>query len=196
MSGMEKISETVLEKVKEEAGQIIKQANEAALKEINKAEKQAGAKYDAEKQKVFDEAEREAARILAKAQIEARQKIAQAKAEVIDQITASVEDRLNKVTDTQVSLANLIKEAVDGLNTDKAIIYVSAKDKSNAEKALKEDKALAGKVKVIKESKFNGGVIAESVDGMLRVDNTYATRLKMLLPQIMPEIEKTLFSDK
>lgn len=195
MSGMEKISETVLEKVKEEAGQIIKQANEAALKEINKAEKQAGVKYDAEKQKVFDEAEREAARILAKAQIEARQKIAKAKVEIIDQITARVEDKLDKVTDTQASLAGLIREAVDGLDTDKAVVYVSARDVSNAKKALKEDKTLAAKVTEIKEGKFNGGAIAESVDGMIRVDNTYATRLKMLLPQIMPEIEKTLFSD-
>lgn len=195
MSGMEKISETVLEKVKEEAQQIIKQANEAALKEINKAEKQAKTKYDEEKQKVFDEAEREAARILAKAQIEARQKIARAKAEIIDQITARAEEKLNNVTDTQASLASLIKEAVEGLDTDKAVVYVSAKDVDSTKKMLQEDKALAGKVAEVKEGKFNGGAIAESMDGMIKVDNTYATRLKMLMPQIMPEIEKTLFSD-
>ena len=195
MSGMEKISETILEKVKEEAQEIIKQANKVASKEIERVEKQVKEKYSEEKQKVFDEAEREAARITAKAQIEARQKIAQAKAEIIAQITARVEEQLDKATDTQVSLANLMKEAVDGLNTDKAIVYVAAGDMSNAKKALQEDKALAGKVVEIKEAGFKGGVIAETVDGMVRVDNTYATRLKMLLPQIMPEIEKTLFSD-
>jgi vacuolar-type H+-ATPase subunit E/Vma4 len=195
MTGMEKISETVLEKVKEEAQEIIKQANKVASKEIDRAEKQVKEKYSEEKQKVFDEAEREAARILAKAQIEARQKIAQAKAEIIDKITARVEERLNEATDTQASLASLMREAIEGLNTDKAIVYVSADDVSKAKKALQEDKALAGKVMEIKEAGFKGGVIAETVDGMVKVDNTYATRLKMLLPQIMPEIQKTLFSD-
>ena len=195
MSGMEKISENILEKVKEEAQEIIRQANKVASKEIERVEKQIKEKYNEEKQKVFDEAEREAARIVAKAQIEARQKIAQAKAEIINEITTRVEDRLNKATNTQASLASLISEAIDGLNTNRAIVYVSAKDVSNTKKALQEDKVLAGKVVEIKEGGFNGGVIAESVDGMIRVDNTYATRLKMLLPQIMPEIEKTLFSN-
>lgn len=196
MSGMEKITETILEKVEEEARQIIEKANEEALKEVQKAEKQAKSKYNEEKQKVVGDAEREAARIQAQSQIEARQKLAVAKAEIIDKVTANVKDGLKKVVDRQKSLTTLIKEAVDGLDVDKAIIYVSADDISIAKKAVKEDKALAGRISEIKEGKFNGGAIAETPDGMLRVDNTYDTRLKMLLPRIMPEIEKTLFSDK
>lgn len=195
MSGMEKISETILEKVQAEAKQIVEKANEEALKEIQKAEKQAKAKYDEEKQKVVGNAEREAARILAQSQIEARQKLAVAKAEIIEKVTAGVKDSLEKVSDRQSSLANLIREAVDGLDVDKAVVYVSADDISIAKTAVKADKALSNRIAEIKEGKFNGGAIAETPDGMIRVDNTYATRLKMLLPRIMPEIEKTLFSD-
>jgi vacuolar-type H+-ATPase subunit E/Vma4 len=195
MSGMEKISETILEKVQDEARQIIEKANEEALKEVQKAEKQAKAKYDEEKQKVVGDAEREAARILAHSQIEARQKLAIAKAEIIEKVTASVKDSLEKVTDKQSSLLNLIREAVDGLDVEKAVIYVSAEDMSIAKSAVKSDKALKDRVAEIKEGKFKGGAIAETPDGMIRVDNTYATRLKMLLPKIMPEIEKTLFSN-
>jgi vacuolar-type H+-ATPase subunit E/Vma4 len=196
MNGMEKISETILEKVQEEARQIIEKANKEALKEIQKAEKQAKAKYDEEKQKVVGDAEREAARILAQAQIEARQKLAMAKAEIIEKVTARVKDSLEKVADRQSSLVNLIREAVEGLDVDKAVVYVSANEVSIAKSAVKADKALAAKIVEIKEGKFNGGAIAETQDGMIRVDNTYATRLKMLLPRIMPEIERTLFSDK
>lgn len=196
MSGMEKISETILEKVRKEAQQIIEKANEEALKEIQKAEKQAKAKYDEEKQKVVGEAEREAARILAQSQIKARQKLAMAKAEIIEKVTAAVKGSLEKVSDRQNSLVNLIREAVDGLNVDKAVVYVSANDISIAKSAVKADKALANKIAEIKEGKFNGGTIAETPDGMIRVDNTYATRLKMLLPRIIPEIQRTLFSDK
>jgi vacuolar-type H+-ATPase subunit E/Vma4 len=38
-----------------------------------------------------------------------------------------------------------------------------------------------------------GGVIAESLDGKIRLDNTYSTRLEMLRPQILAEIGKELF---
>jgi vacuolar-type H+-ATPase subunit E/Vma4 len=196
MSGMEKISETILEKVQEDSLQIIEKANDEALKEIQKAEKQAKAKYDDEKQKAVLDAEREAARILAQSQIEARQKVAVAKAEIIEKVTATVKGNLEKVTDRQISLLNLIREAVGGLDVDKAIVYVSAHDISVAKNAVKADTALASKISEIREGKFTGGAIAETPDGMIRVDNTYATRLKMLLPKIMPEIGKTLFSDK
>ncbi len=40
---------------------------------------------------------------------------------------------------------------------------------------------------------FLGGVIAENIDGKLRIDNTYETRLEMLLPKLLPEISKVLF---
>jgi vacuolar-type H+-ATPase subunit E/Vma4 len=196
MSGMEKITETILAKVEEEARQIIENANKEALKEVQKAEKQAKTKYDEEKQKVVGDAEREAARVLAQSQIEARQKLAMAKAEIIEKVTANVKDSLEKVADRQQSLAALIKEALDGLDVDKAVVYVSAEDISVAKKVVKAEKTLADRISEIKEGKFNGGAIAETLDGMIRVDNTYDTRLKMLLPRIMPEIEKTLFSDK
>jgi vacuolar-type H+-ATPase subunit E/Vma4 len=38
-----------------------------------------------------------------------------------------------------------------------------------------------------------GGVIAEDVEGKLRIDNTYETRLGTLLPKLLPEISKKLF---
>jgi vacuolar-type H+-ATPase subunit E/Vma4 len=38
-----------------------------------------------------------------------------------------------------------------------------------------------------------GGVIAEDVEGKLRIDNTYETRLEMLLPKLLPKISKELF---
>jgi len=45
----------------------------------------------------------------------------------------------------------------------------------------------------VKEDNFTGGVIAETLDGTLRMDNIYETRLEMLLPQLLPEISKELF---
>ena len=40
-----------------------------------------------------------------------------------------------------------------------------------------------------------GGVICESVDGKVSVDNTYDTRLQMLIPRILPQVGKVLFGE-
>ena len=46
----------------------------------------------------------------------------------------------------------------------------------------------------IKELDMSGGVIAEGIDGKLRIDNSYGTRLDMLLVQILPAMDSELFS--
>jgi vacuolar-type H+-ATPase subunit H len=46
MKGMEKISEAILDKVKMEAQQIVKEAEEKALQGIEKAEKEIEAKFE------------------------------------------------------------------------------------------------------------------------------------------------------
>ena len=38
-----------------------------------------------------------------------------------------------------------------------------------------------------------GGVLVENEGNTVCVDNTYTTRLEMLLPRILPEISKKLF---
>jgi vacuolar-type H+-ATPase subunit E/Vma4 len=60
-------------------------------------------------------------------------------------------------------------------------------------KFLEADKELAGKIVEIREYNCLGGVIAEDVEGKLRIDNTYETRLEMLLPQLLPKISEELF---
>lgn len=193
MQGMEKISQAILDKVKVDAQQIIKEAEEKALLEMEKAEKQVEGKFEEEKRKAIEEAEGEATRILAQASIKARQELSRTKAEIIDNIISRVKTTLLSTSSDKSSLLSLIKEVIDGLGVDKARIYVSPKDISTVPEFLKGDKELASRIMEIKESDCTGGVIAESIDGKIRLDNTYDTRLEMLLPQILPQIGKELF---
>jgi len=195
MAGMEKISEAILDKVKNEATQIIKAAEEKAWQEIEKAEKQKEIKFEEEKQKTLEEAEQEAARILAQASIKARQELSRAKAEVIDEIVSKVKTTLLELSSDEGSLLNLIKEAIAALGADQVRLYVSPKDMGTVQKLIKGDPGLAGKIMEIKESDCSGGVIAESADGKTSIDNTCDTRLEMLLPQILPEIGQELFEE-
>ncbi len=192
-SKMEKISEAVVAKVKLDAQNIIREAEEKAQEEIEKAKKQREVRFEEEKGRMLGEAEEEAARILAQASIKARQQLSSAKADTIAKIIDGVRKELSRISSDESYFLNLTREAMEGLSVDKARIYVSPKDVSAVRKFLEADKELAGKVLEVKESNCLGGVIAEDAEGKLRIDNTYETRLEMLLPKLLPEINKELF---
>jgi len=190
---MQKINEAVINKVRVEAQDIIKEAEERAREEIERAKKQRELKLQEQKRKMLEEAEEEASRVVSQAIIKARQKLASVKNDVLNEVIDSVRSTLSKSSSEKEALLNLIKEAVDGLGTDKARIYVAAKNVNLVRKFLEGDKKLAGRIIEVKEGDFLGGVIAESIDGKFRIDNAYETRLEMLLPKLLPEVSKDLF---
>jgi len=190
---MEKISEAVVSKVKLDAQSITKEAEEKAQEEIEKAKKQREVRSEQERARMLGAAEEEAARILAQASIKARQQLSSAKADVIAKIIDGARKELSQISSDESYLLNLVREAMEGLGADKARIYVSPKDVSAVKKYLGADKELSGKILEVKESNCLGGVIAEDVEGKLRIDNTYETRLEMLLPKLLPKISEELF---
>ena len=190
---MEKISEAVVSKVKLDAQNIIREADEKAQEEIGKAKRQREVRFEEERDRMLGEAEEEVARILAQASIKARQQLSSAKADTIAKIIDGARRELSRISSDESYFLNLIREAMEGLGVDKGRIYVSPKDVSTVKKFLEADKELSGKILEVRESNCLGGVIAEDVEGKLRIDNTYETRLEMLLPKVLPKISKELF---
>ena len=190
---MEKISEAVVSKVKLDAQNIIREAEEKAQEELEKAKRQREVRFEEVGDRMVGEAEEEAARILAQASIKARQQLSSTKADTIAKIIDGARKELSRIAIDESYFLNLIKEAVGGLGVDKARIYVSPKDVSTVKKLLEADKEFSGKIVEVRESNCLGGVIAENVEGKLRIDNTYEIRLEMLLPKLLPEISKELF---
>jgi V/A-type H+-transporting ATPase subunit E len=190
---MERISEAVVSKVTLDAQAITNEAEEKAREEIERAKKQRDAKFEQERARVLAEAEQEAARILAQASIKARQLISSAKAEAVAKITDGARKELSGTSTNESNLMSLVREAVGGLGTDKARIYLSPKDVSTAKEALQADKELSAKILEVREIDCLGGVIAEDAEGKLRIDNTYETRLEMALPKLLPKISEDLF---
>jgi len=190
---MEKISEAVVGKVKLDAQKIIKEAEEKAQEEIEKAKRQREVRFEEERGRMLGGAKEEVARILAQTSIKARQQLSSAKADVIAKIIDEARKELSQISSDETHFLNLVREAMEGLGVDKGRIYVSPKDVSTVKKFLEADKELSGKILEVRESNCLGGVIAEDVEGKLRIDNTYETRLEMLLPKLLPKISKELF---
>jgi len=191
--GMDKIRDAIISKVEAEAGDIAVEAKEKGQEEIEKAKRQRELRFDEERRRLLGEAEEEAARILAQASIQARQQLSSAKADAIARAVHEARQELSRSSSDQTALLRLIREAVAGLSADKARIYVSPTDVGTVRRFLETDEELSRTIVEIRESNFLGGAIAEDIEGKFRIDNTYETRLEMLLPRLLPEINEKLF---
>ncbi len=191
--GMDKIKEAIISKVRMEAEDITREAKEKAEEEIERARRQREARFAEERGRILTDVEAEAARTLAQASIKARQKLSSTKADIIAEIVDRARRELSRVSSDESHTLNLVREATEGLAAAKGRIYVSPKDVGTVRKLLEAHKDLSDRIVEVRESNCLGGVIAEDVEGKLRIDNTYETRLEMLLPRLLPEISKKLF---
>jgi len=191
--GMDKIKDAIISKVRMEAEDITREAKEKAQEEIEKAKRQREARFDEERGRILTDVEAEAARTLAQASIKARQKLSSTKADIIAEIVDRARRELSRVSSDDSHILNLVREAMEALAAAKGKIYVSPKDVGTVKKLLEAHRDLSDRIVEVRESNCLGGVIAEDIEGKFRIDNTYETRLEMLLPRLLPEISKKLF---
>lgn len=191
--GMDKIRDAIISKVRMEAEDITREAKEKAQEEIEKARRQREARFDEERGRILTDVEAEAARTLAQASIKARQKLSSTKADIIAEIVDRARRELSRVSSDESHILNLVREAMEALAAAKGKIYVSPKDVGTVKKLLEAHRDLSDRIVEVRESNCLGGVIAEDIEGKFRIDNTYETRLEMLLPRLLPEISKKLF---
>jgi V/A-type H+-transporting ATPase subunit E len=190
----EKIREAILNKARAEAQEIITDAEFKAKEIIEKAKKQRERKIEEEKNRMMSEARGEASKILAQASLKARQETLKEKAAIINKIINRVKSELLQDTIDKKPFLSLIKETVDVLETNKEVrIYVSSKDIGIAQEIIRVNKELKDRIIEVKELDCLGGVLAEDIEGVVSIDNTFETRLDMLMPKILPEIGKEIF---
>jgi len=192
----DKIRAAILEKAQGEAEEIIASARVKAEELIINGKEQKKKRFEEEKNRVISEARREASRILAQSSLKARQGILKEKDDVINEIIARVkEDLAGKAMDESV-LIHLIGETVQAFETENKLrLLVSPKDIVVARKVVEENESLKKQIAEIVEFDCLGGVMAESMDGMVSIDNTFDMRLEMLTPKILPRIGRDLFGD-
>jgi vacuolar-type H+-ATPase subunit E/Vma4 len=189
---MEKINSAIMGKVNADASVILAEAEERAKQLVQKARDQREAKFQEEKSRLVNEAQTEASRIQAQGTIRARQEMLAVKTSIIDGIIEDTKKQLTGLSGNEKILTNLTREGLKALGADKVRVYVAQKDMAAMQKLVKDDKELAGRVIEIKPQESLGGVIVEDAEGKNRIDNTFESRLEMLLPKLLPQIEKEL----
>ena len=163
---------------------------------VGKAQEQWERRLEAEKKRLLSESRRGAARIIAQADLKARQEILKEKDSIIREMIGKVKERLTENTSETSTLERLITEAVDAFESDQALkIMASGKDIKRVREIVAASPVLKDRITGVSEAACMGGVICESVDGKVSVDNTYDTRLQMLIPRILPQVGKVLFGE-
>jgi len=193
---VKRIRDKLLEKAREDAKRIIEDAKHEAERIIREAEEKWKKKVEETKKKILEDAERKAEEILIDAQIKARMKITDEKNKIIELLMNKIEELIEKgIYDRSESLRKLAIEAISQLELKEVIIYVSRNDKELMEKLKSSiENELNVRINDIKEANIRGGVIVESIDGGIRIDNSYDARLEIIKTRLLPQISKELFS--
>jgi vacuolar-type H+-ATPase subunit E/Vma4 len=190
----DKIRDAILKKAKGEAGQIIADAKTRATEMIDKAKEQRQYRFEDEKKKRISEARREASKVMAQSSLKSRQDILREKDAILNTIIEKVKDQLSQTVMDKEHFLSLVRETVEAFETDKQlVIFVSPKDLNTVRRFIEEDSNLKDKISEVNELDCLGGILAQTMDGMVSIDNTYDTRLEMLMPKILPEVGKNLF---
>jgi vacuolar-type H+-ATPase subunit E/Vma4 len=190
----DKIRDAILKKAKGEADQIIADAKTRATEMIDKAKEQRQYRFEDEKKKRISEAQREASKIMAQSSLKSRQDILREKDAILNTIVEKVKNQISETAMDKKHFLSLVRETVEAFETDKqVVIFVSPKDMNTVRRFVEVDSNLKDKISDVKELDCLGGILAQTIDGMVSIDNTYDTRLEMLMPKILPEVGKNLF---
>jgi V/A-type H+-transporting ATPase subunit E len=188
------IRQAVIDNARSEAQQIIEEANAEAQRLIQQETAKKEKKFAAAKHHRLSEARREAAKIEAQASLQAHQEILKCKDDLLQEIIRRVKDALSQNTAEKEALRGLIQEAIDALGAERKVrLLVAEKDLKTAKDVIDAHQSLAERILEVNTTDCMGGVMVIDADGLVDIDNTYETRLEMLLPQALPEIGSTLF---
>lgn len=192
-----KMRDAILSKARQEARDLLNEARSRAGDRVLKAEEQWRQRFETEKQRLLSDSRREAARIIARADLKARQELLKEKDDIIKEMIGRVRKSLTDNAPETGALSHLINEAVGAFQSEQPLkIKTAGKDMAKVKEIISRDPKLRKRITDVQEIACMGGVISESLDEKVSVDNTFDTRLEMLIPKIMPQVGDILFGDR
>jgi len=199
MESLENLKKTVLEKAFKDAENRIGRAEEEARRIIEEAIKLKKNRIDDEKRRIEGELNYDAK--IAEARLNARLIIHDIKDKIVKEIEKNVTDLLTSLDKEKrsESIFKLLDETLQYIfnnygNVDQITVKVSEKD-FDLSKQLKE--YIKNKYNIntiyVEPAKILGGVIVEIANGFISIDNSYDSRLLIILKNKLPSLVKEIF---
>ncbi|MEO2151037.1 MAG: V-type ATP synthase subunit E [Thermococcus sp.] len=202
MEGAELIIQEINREAEQKIQYILSEAREEAEKLKEEARKRAEAKAEWILRKAKTQAEIEKQRIIANAKLEVRKKKLAVQEELIRSVIESLKERLANLPEDEYfpMLVELTAKAVEELGTNKVIVRSNERTLkliverlSEFREKLKESLGKDVEVTVGEPIQTIGGILVESSDGTVRVDNTFEARIERFESDLRATIAKALF---
>jgi len=202
MEGAELIIQEINREAEQKIQYILSEAREEAEKLKEEARKRAEAKAEWILRKAKTQAEIERQRIIANAKLEVRKRKLAVQEELIRRVIEALKERLGNLPEDEYFpiLVELTAKAVGELGVDKVVVRSNERTLKLIVERLSEFRgrlreALGRDVDVTIGEPIQtiGGVLVESSDGSVRVDNTFEARIERFESELRATIAKALF---
>jgi len=202
MNGAELIIQEINREAEQKIQYILREAQKEAEKIKEEARKRAEARAEWIMRKAQTQAEIEKQRIIANARLEVRKKRLAVQEALIQEVITALRERLAELPDEEYfpMLVDLAVQAIWELNIDSVVVRSNERtlkllvDRlSEFKKALAEKLGRDVEVTLGEPVPTIGGLIIETADGTVRVDNTFESRIERFEGELRAEIAKALF---
>ncbi len=202
MEGAERIIQEINREAEQKIQYILSEAQEEANRIKGSAKKRAEARAEWVLRKAQTQAEIEKQRIIAGAKLEVRKRRLALQEELIQKVITELRERLSQLSDEDYfsMLVDLTSEAVDELGMPRAYVRSNERTiellkgkKGEFESAVAERIGRTVGIDFGEPVNTIGGVIVESEDGSVRVDNTFEARMERFESDLRARIAKALF---
>ncbi|NJE62495.1 V-type ATP synthase subunit E [Thermococcus sp. 21S7] len=202
MDGAELIIQEINREAEQKIQYILSEAQKEAEKIKEEARKRAEAKAEWILRKAQTQAETEKQRIIANARLEVRKKRLEVQEKLIQEVITALRERLAELPEEEYfpMLIDLTVKALEELGGEACLIRSNEKTLRLIEGKLDEFReTVAAKLGRDVEISLGepistiGGVLVETPDGAVRVDNTFESRIERFEGELRAEIAKALF---
>lgn len=200
MMSIDVLREGILSKAKERANEIVRNAELKAKELLINASREYEEKVREGIERQYKALKSDYERAYSDEVFKLNMELLALKNEVLNDVRRAVIERLKSVDRgmRKQSLKNLLKESLSYdvfKEFEKLVVYVTRSDVELIKEILVEE----GLEKVVEvkalDDKYLGGLVVESYDGSVLVDNTYLTRVERGLNVILGRLQRTVFKE-
>ena len=194
---LDALREEILKKARAKAEAMIKSAEEEAKKILDEAMREYTRRYELVREAELRELRDELSKKLSEKNLEVNTNLLNLKNELIEALRKEILSKINEMSDEErrKSLKKLINECLNEIRTSRRVrVCVVERDVPLVKDVLRE-LSVEDRVMEIKTlpPESVGGVLIETEDGSLGLDNTYATRLERLMTFIYRKLNEEVF---
>jgi V/A-type H+-transporting ATPase subunit E len=194
---LDALREEILRKARAKAEAMIKSAEEEAKKILDEAMREYTRRYELVREAELRELRDELSKKLSEKNLEVNTNLLNLKNELIEALRKEILSKINEMSDEErrKSLKKLINECLNEIRTSRRVrVCVVERDVPLVKDVLRE-LSIEDRVMEIKTlpPESVGGVLIETEDGSLGLDNTYATRLERLMTFIYRKLNEEVF---